>query len=211
MKAIRLICSETVSELCGRSKWWGAPDLPSDIPYPCVTLKDDADEWEEPLTFICQIRCKDIATLDSEGLLPHGGMLYFFAALDYYLGEDSPLYCPIGEWEKPFSRVIYSPAEDGLEPYLMTWEGTDESVFRPALALSFESCQERADGFKLLGRPFFEEVAQWYPDMVSLLQLDEEDDWGLHFHDSGMLNLLLRPDDLIARNFGSELAYLHSA
>ena len=72
-------------ELFGKSKWWGAPDLPAGSPYPVVPMGDTPEDCE-PLTFLCQIRCEDLAEVDAEGLLPHEGMLYFFAAIDYFLG-----------------------------------------------------------------------------------------------------------------------------
>ena len=90
--AIRIETKTMKAPLIGKSHWWGAPDLPTDMPYPTVRVKDADGEYEEPLTFICQIKCEDIAMLDYDRILPQTGMLYFFAPLDYFLGEtDSPL------------------------------------------------------------------------------------------------------------------------
>lgn len=90
--AIEITTRQTGLCMTGRSHWWGAPDLPEDVPYPCVEVMEGNESYYEPLTFVCQIRCKDIASLDPENLLPHSGMLYFFAPIDYFLGEyDSPL------------------------------------------------------------------------------------------------------------------------
>ena len=53
--------------LTGKSKWWGQPDMPENLDYPEVTIVDDDGEtYEDPLTFVCQIRCADIAALDPE-------------------------------------------------------------------------------------------------------------------------------------------------
>ena len=61
--------------------------MPEGMAYPCIDVEDgDGGTYPEPLTFVCQIRCKDIAGLDTDGLLPHSGMLYFFAPIDYFLG-----------------------------------------------------------------------------------------------------------------------------
>ena len=79
--AIGISFRKASGELSSRSKWWGAPDLPAGSPYPVLPL-DEEDDCE-PLTFLCQIRCEDLAEVDNEGLLPHEGMLYFFAAVDY--------------------------------------------------------------------------------------------------------------------------------
>lgn len=210
MDAIRLKFTKTSRDLTGRSKWWGAPDLPEEIPCPYVIAEEDGDKWEEPLTFICQIRCSDIAALDKGGLLPHEGMLYFFAAIDEYLGEDSPIHSPIGEWDKAVTKVIYSKKEKGLSPYVLNWEGTEESVFRPAEEISFEPCAEFAEGFKLLGKPFFDEVREQYHDCISLLQLDEEEDWRLRFYDCGMLNILMPGKGFKGSDDIGCVTYMHS-
>ena len=46
--------------------------------------------------------------------------------------------------------------------------------------------------------------------MLSLLQVDEEDRWGLTFHDCGMLHFLIRPDDLRERRWDKTVCYLFS-
>ena len=96
--AIRIRLEKTAKPLFCESKWWGDPDLPADAEYPMMTVCENPDgctrivrandnvsgceTYEYPLTFICQVRCEDIAELDTENLLPHEGMLYFFAAMD---------------------------------------------------------------------------------------------------------------------------------
>lgn len=211
MNSIRLIFSKTDEPLEGCSKWWGAPDLPKGSPYPVVPCKDGEDEWCEPLTFLCQIRCEDIADLDEENLLPHEGMLYFFAAVDYFLGLDSPLDTPMGEWPSECVRVIYSPVCEGLEPYELHWSDSGESVFMPAEKLTFETCGMLEEGFKLLGRPYLMEINEEYDtDYVSLLQIEESDDWGLRFFDCGNLCLLIRKAQLRGRFWESVVGYLHS-
>ena len=118
-------------------------------------------------------------------------MLYFFASLDYFLGN---IYAPcspgMGEWDSRYFKVLYT--EDGSELHTHRIVYDDGSEYGlPALALSFEECGDRDYGFKLLGEPYFEEVRDLYPGRVSLLQLDCEDDWGLRFFDCGMLNFLM--------------------
>ena len=100
--AIGLKFEKSNQPLMGQSKWWGAPDLPEDWDYPC---NDEGD----PLTFVCQIRCEDIAEFDTEGLLPHTGMLYFFAQIGEYVqamdiaeGEHNGL----GEWGEDAYKVL---------------------------------------------------------------------------------------------------------
>ena len=49
------------------------------------------------------------------------------------------------------------------------------------------------------------------PGMINLLQIDENDDWGLRFFDCGMLNFLITPADLAARRWSAVRCYLTSA
>lgn len=211
MYSIKLIFSNTSDSLTGQSKWWGAPDLPQGSPYPVVHCREDGDEWDEPLTFLCQIRCQDIAALDSDGLLPHEGMLYFFAAVDYFLGLNCPLHTPMGEWPSENVRVMYSPSCEHLEPYEMFWDDSGESVFMPAEKLDFELCGACDEGFKLLGRPYIIDINEEYDDdYVSLLQVDENDDWNLRFYDCGMFFLLLRKSQLLGRDWHQTVGCLYS-
>ena len=81
MQSISIITNPTTENLVGRSHWWGAPDLPEDVPYPYVMVDDTqvvmgcngmpkrdihgnviiehGEDYPEPLTFICQIRMED--------------------------------------------------------------------------------------------------------------------------------------------------------
>ena len=144
--AIRINTRVTDGNLKGLSHWWGAPDLPEGMAYPCINVKDeDGGTYPEPLTFVCQIRCADIAELDPEGLLPHRGMLYFFAPIDYFLGDDGS---PLDYHDSP--AVLYTEQEDGLRPYELCWEGTDESVFRPAAVTSCWASRIRTRSARLI-------------------------------------------------------------
>ena len=204
----------------GKSKWWGFPDMPEDLEYPEVPVRDEyvdedgkdaVDEYDDPLTFICQIRCSDLAALDPKGLLPHEGMLYFFGSLDYFLGTlDAALSPGMGEWEAPFFKVLYSPTCDNLHTHSILYDDGSEACL-PAVPLTFSAVGSMDDGFRLLGKPFYEEVQQDLPGMISLLQIDGNDDWDLRFFDCGMLNFLISPADLAARRWDCTRCYLHSA
>ena len=212
--------------LFGQSKWWGFPDMPEDLEYPEVPVReeyvDDAgrdavDEYDDPLTFICQIRCSDLAAVDPEGLLPHEGMLYFFAALDYFLGNLDAVVSPgLGEWEAPWFKVLWAPSCENPHTHSILYEDGTEACL-PAVPMAFscgsagDSCETTGDGFQLLGRPFYDEVAQEMPGMINLLQIDENDDWNLRFFDCGMLNFLITPADLAARRWSAVRCYLTSA
>ena len=56
--------------LYGESKWWGFPDLPDELDWPTVQAEDEGEVFDDPLTFICQIKCSDLAPFDPEGELP---------------------------------------------------------------------------------------------------------------------------------------------
>lgn len=200
--AIRLNSTRTDRDLFGRSKMWGCPDLPDGLEYPEVKVCDDGELVDDPMTFICQIRLEDIAALDPGNALPHKGMLYFFASLDYFLGNLDALTSPgMGEWDQKFFKVLYSESCEDLHTHRIVYDDGSEYGL-PAEELSFEKCADKADGFKLLGRPYLDEIEEQFPGWTSLLQLDEDDDHGLRFYDSGMLCFLEKE--------GHINCYLHS-
>ena len=154
--AIEIRYKEAEGELFGMSKLWGCADLPHGCNYPEVEwVNEDGMTCADPMTFICQIRLQDIAAYDSENLLPHTGMLYFFADIDYFLGNleaDSP---GMGQWDKDRFCVLYAPETEHLDTHRIVRE--DGTTFGlPAQELSFVHCEERADGFKLLGKPGYQ-------------------------------------------------------
>ena len=208
---IKLTTHPTDEALTGQSKWWGEPDMPEELDWPEVTVTDENGEtYQDPLTFVCQIRCADIAALDTEGLLPHEGILYFFAALDYFLGDiDAPAYPGMGPWKPEYFRVLYSPSCEALHTHHVNYpDGTPATL--PAESVTFSRCKASDDSPRLLGVPYIEEVYEAMPDMISLLQIDECDSWHLTFHDCGMLNFLIRPDDLRRRRWDKVVCYLYS-
>lgn len=201
--AIRLTVKETDRVLFCGSKWWGDPDMPEAMEYPMTE--------DYPLTFVCQINCEDIAKFDPEGKLPHEGMLYFFAALDQWLGYESPLENGIGEWPKGHFVVKYAK-EINFETFrsCIMVDEDDNPITEPEREIEFSECADDADGIKLLGVPFYEEIRTEYPDMTNLLQLDEDDDLCMRFYDCGMVNLMMKESDLKFRNWKKTKAYLHS-
>ena len=224
MKAIQINFSPTEEDLTGKSKWWGAADMPESMDYPMIPYEDGDDD---PMTFVCQIRCADLAPYDPDNLLPHKGMLYFFAAVNGFFEDsrdfrvalnDDEAYDDdeyyeatpgLGEWSDEDFRVLYSPTEDDL----VTNDILDENGspdYPPAEKMSFGLSEPNSMGFRLLGHPYFEEIEQWYPEHINLLQIDENEDWGLRLYDCGMINFLIKPEDLKARRFDRVLLYFHS-
>lgn len=208
--AISIVTSPTTEDLRGKSHWWGFPDLPKGVALPCFGGEEADDEgYEDTLTFICQIRLEDIAPYDEQGLLPHKGMLYFFAALDYFMGDlDAP--CEgMGRWSKGSYKVLYSPNCEELVTHEICYDdGTSAAL--PALKMSFERCDDREYGLKLLGVPALCELDSDSEGYMSLLQLDEDEDSGLRFFDMGMLNFHITPNYLRLRRFDRAFAFMYS-
>lgn len=201
--AIRITTKQTDRVLFCGSKWWGDPDMPENMEYPMVE--------DYPLTFVCQINCEDIAAYDPEGRLPHEGMLYFFAALDGWLGYESPVENGMGEWPKGHFVVKYAK-EINFETFrsCIMVDEDDQPVTEPEREIEFSLCEDNDDGIKLLGVPYYEEVRENYPEMMNLLQLDEDDELSMRFYDCGMVNLMMKEADLKFMNWKRTKAYLHS-
>lgn len=187
-----------------QSKWWGAADLPAQWEYPCT-------EGGDPLLFVAQIRCEELIPYDREGLLPQRGMLYFFAAIGEYVErlDIEEGHFGLGEWPAESFRVLYSPTCEGLEPRPITYED-GEAAFLPAERLTFSWADEDFDSFKLLGRPYYEEIKELYPEHISLLQIDEQERWGLRLYDCGMLCFLITPEELRQGAWDQVRLYFHS-
>ena len=58
--------------------------------------------------------------------------------------------------------------------------------------------------------PFFDEIVWEAEGMLSLLQIDEDERWGLRLFDMGNLNFLITPEALAARDFTNAKLYFHS-
>lgn len=209
--AIRINLNKTERVLFCASKWWGDPDMPEDMQYPTIKVTEDGETYDYPLTFICQINCEDIAPFDPEGRLPHEGMLYFFAALDEWLGYESATHNGLGEWPKGEFVVKYSKTVN-FETFqsCILVDDEDQPLADHELEIVFSECDDNSDGFKLLGIPFSGDVRDSYPDMLNLLQLDEDDGLGLHFYDCGTVNLMIKESDLKFGNWKKTKAYMNS-
>ena len=209
--AIRLKTQRTERVLFCGSKWWGDPDLPENMQYPTISVEEDGEKYDYPLTFICQINCEDLAPFDHQDKLPHEGMLYFFGAVDQLIGYESPIPTPIGEWPKGHFVVKYAK-EINFETFrsCIMVDEDDQPVTEPEREIEFSLCEDNDDGIKLLGVPYYEEVRENYPELMNLLQLDEDDELSMRFYDCGMVNLMMKEADLKFMNWKRTKAYLHS-
>lgn len=201
--AIKININPTTEDLACKSHWWGFPDLPEAFEWPC---NDDGDL----LTFICQICLMDIAEFDKECRLPHKGMLWFFADLDYFLGDLDAPCGGSGEWKPGTFKVVYSEDYSDLITHEYYWEDGEAAVMK-AEEISFELTSEEDFGFKLLGIPAMTEGYQNENEgLISLLQLDEEERWGLRFFDCGTINFMA-PIDRQENDFSNVSLFLHSS
>ena len=201
--AIKLNILPSDRDLSGKSHWWGFPDLIESFEWPC---NEDGDL----LTFICQICLEDISELDSDNRLPHKGMLWFFADLDYFLGDMDAPCGGSGEWKPDTFKVLYTEDSDDLITHEYYREDGEPAVL-PAEEITFEATSETDYGFKLLGMPAMTEGYENENEgLMSLLQLDEEERWGLRFFDCGTVNFMV-PTERSNDDFSNVSFCLHSS
>lgn len=199
--AIRLTLEKTERILFCGSKWWGDPDMPENMQYPTMEVKEDGETYDYPLTFICQINCEDIARFDTEGKLPHEGMLYFFAAFDDYIGYESPVHNPAGEWPKGRLVVKYAKSIN-FETFqtCMLVGDEDEQLTEPELGIIFEECEDDSNGIKML---FNTDVA----DNYGLMQIVSDQTGGIDLG-TGSLDIIIKESDLKFGNWKRAKAVL---
>jgi hypothetical protein len=85
----------------------------------------------------------------------------------------------------------------------------DQPLTEPELEMEFGECADNAQGHKLLGVPFFEDVRNEYPEMINLLQISNDEELGIRLSESGNINLMMKPSDLKFGNWKKVRAYLH--
>ncbi len=199
--AIRLTLGKTERILFCGSKFWGDPDMPENMQYPTMEVTEDGETYDYPLTFVCQINCEDIAPFDKEGLLPHEGMLYFFAAIDDYIGYESPIHNPEGEWPKGRMVVKYAKTIN-FETFqtCMLVGDEDEQLTEPELEIVFSECVDNESCIKML-------AASDVPEHLSLLRLVSNAAGGLDFGE-GSLDIIIKQSDLGYGNWKKSKAVL---
>ncbi len=202
--AIKLTLNRTERILFCGSKWWGDPDMPENMQYPTMEVTEDGETYDYPLTFVCQINCEDIAPFDKEGVLPHEGMLYFFAALDDYIGYESPVHNPVGEWPKGRLHVKYAKSIN-FETFqtCMLVGDEDEQLTEPELEIVFSECEDSEQCIKMLSNS---EV----PEHLNLLSLVSESVSGLDFS-GGSLDIIIKKSDLGYGNWKKAKALLEQS
>lgn len=205
--AIKLTLNRTERVLFCGSKWWGDPDMPENMQYPTIEVTEDGETFDYPLTFLCQINCEDIAGLDKDNLLPHEGMLYFFAAADKWLGYDSPTQNGSGEWGRGHLVVKYAKSIN-FETFqsCMLVDDEDQTLTESELEIIFSECADDERCIRLLGGVSSAEVGEKYPELVNLLEIASANDAG--FEEDFELNVMMKPSDMGFGNWKKTTTYL---
>ena len=205
--AIKLTLQHSERVLFCASKWWGDPDMPENMQYPTIEVTEDGETFDYPLTFVCQINCEDIAAFDPENKLPHEGMLYFFAAMDKWLGYDSPTTNDNGEWTRGHFVVKYAKAIN-FETFqsCMLVDDEDQALTEREMEIVFSTCEDDEKCIKMLGAPASAEVGQKYEGLVNLLQIVRDTNLDVEF--DGELNLMIKESDLHYGNWKKTVAHL---
>ena len=200
--AIKLELKKTERILFCGSKWWGDPDMPENMQYPTMEVSEDGEKFDYPLTFVCQINCEDIAPLDKDNKLPHEGMLYFFAAVDDYLGYESPVQNPEGEWPKGRLVVKYAKAIN-FETFqtCMLVGDEDEQLTEPELEIVFSECTDDEPGIKMLCD------GNLQPEHQTLMQLVTDSVSGLDLQDR-TISFIMKDSDLKFGNWKKTVTHL---
>ena len=206
--AIKLTLNQTDRVLFCGSKWWGDPDMPENMQYPTIEVTEDGETYDYPLTFVCQINCEDIAAFDKENLLPHEGMLYFFAAIDKWIGYDSPTQNDAGEWTKGHFVVKYAKTIN-FETFqsCMLVDDEDRNLTEREMEIVFSECADDENCIRLLGKPSSESVSEKYPDLLNFLQIVRSENLDIEFDRE--LNLMIKPSDLGYGNLKKVISHLN--
>ena len=182
------------------SHWWGEPVLQEGIDLP-FTVEEYADGTQEkfPMSLVCQINCADFIQGNPDNslahMLPDKGIISFFANVDYFLGDMDATGEGMGEWSANSFRVLYSRDMDRLRTHkIVDEEGRDCAI--PAEPLHVP--QDEVEESRVLSQPtcFVDEIENYYPGYITLLQLDSSDRHGLRFYDGGCLFFFISPEDL---------------
>ncbi len=212
MKPIKLILSKSLNRVdqCG-SRFWGNPDLPKGYDYPTYFDKNNNPvEYQ----FICQINLSELTSYDIENILPHKGLLSFFAKIDHYLGRFEVADNISGYISDTKDvKVLYFP-EVGLpgnnsdfeEMILLDENDMPMNPEELQINFTFESIENYYEDHAIFALPTYREWETWdypYENWQILLQVDsfEGEDFNLNFMDCGVLDFLISPEDLAIGNF----------
>lgn len=214
MTPIRLVLSKPTGSLhIGASHFWGNPGLPEGIDYP-MYIDSDGDEY--PYVFICQLDMTEVAPYDKDNLLPHEGLLLFFAKIDHYLGDFEDTDCVGGSISDADAvKVLYFPNPKNLREIVLV-DDNDRPLSPDELQITFShNFPAYCDDHALLALTTHREWETWehpYEDWEILLQVDSfsGEDFNLNFMDCGVLDFLINLKGLKNRDFNNVRAIVLS-
>jgi hypothetical protein len=128
-------------------------------------------------------------------------MLYFFAAIDDYIGYESPVQNPEGEWPKGRVVVKYAKAIN-FETFqtCMLVGDEDEQLTEPELEITFSECGEEEDCIKML-------CEAEIPEHIGLLRLVSDSEAGIELN-GRHISLIIKDSDLKFGNWKRTKAVL---
>jgi hypothetical protein len=161
------------------------------------------------LTLTCAVTGKNVKVHgpQAKGAMIARGIaqrLYFFAAIDDYIGYESPVTNPDGEWPKGRFVVKYAKSIN-FETFqtCMLVGDEDEQLTEPELEITFSECGDDEAGIKMLCTS---ETAG-YPDHITLLQLASDAIGGIEM-ENRTVDLLIKNSDLGFGNWKKAKAIL---
>jgi len=190
----------------GSSYFWDAPQLPNPSLYPSIP---DCDNNIRPMIFIAQFNCAELAPFDMKNELPQKGFLWYFAAIDHFLGYEAVMNHGIGYWDNGIYALYANVPADSLERFNPFDE---ESTVKPH-SLTFTTAPLRDDGHKLLGKPFEQDIDSYFPrgwQLLFQLDSDENEYFNLRFGDMGLLYFMIETRKLKQSDFSGIKAYMTS-
>ena len=188
----------------GCSQWWGNPDLPKDMEYPTYV---DSDGKKKEYDFICQINMEEVARLNPFTLLPHSGLLSFFAKIEYYLGDTTKNESVQGIISAPEEvKVFYFEDLSQLEEVVLLGKEGKDLAFKETRMDFSEKLEKYSEEHGLFVPPTHRESSTWAPPFEMwkiLLQVDScnGEDFHLNFMNGGVLDFIISPEDLENHNF----------
>lgn len=215
MKPVYLRLSRPSGKLpAGTSRFWGNPDLPSGCACPSY-LDDEGTEF--PYFFICQINLSELAPYDTDNLLPHSGLLSFFAKIDSCIGYYDRPGCIGGAVSGSDDvRVMYFPSCADLEETVPEdGEGSPSAPAELRIGFSF-GLPPAEDEHAVFALPTHRPWEDWdspFEGWQILLQVDSfgGDDFELNFMDTGVLDFLISLSDLKHCDFSDVRAVVLSS
>lgn len=169
----------------GMSRIGGLPDLPAGMPWPTASgYAPKVGDRQDPLMFLAQINLADIAEYDPDNVLPHSGLLLFFAATwvnDLWYFETSKNLWHV-EYVEDLSTLVSASAPTVPEALLTEEEygfkAPQGHVFTP-VALDFSqemTLPQYFDHPDFLSLASDDECYQTYLAIIEYLNKQEESD-----------------------------------